>query len=299
MTVDEFRDLCSRADLLILRAVPLSLWRPEYMWPRRRVFIDVDPGYTQACLAEGDPAMLETVERCEHLFTIAQRIGASDCRVPSAGRDWTRTLAPVWLGGWPMAPTDAGAPFTTVMQWRSYGEGHRYAALDADDPNYAQKDVAFGDFLDLPRHTGQSLRLALTGGSARQLRAHGWKVVSGWRATRTTTRYRRFIRASRAELCVPKRGYVASRAGWFSDRSACYLASGKPVLMQDTGLADWLPPGEGVLTFGNLAEAVRGIETINRDYAQHSRAARLLAEARFSTERVLPRFLEAAMIGPR
>jgi hypothetical protein len=137
--------------------------------------------------------------------------------------------------------------------------------------------------------------MALTGSPPERLTEHGWSVVEGWAASETVESYQRFIENSRAEFSVAKHGYVASRCGWFSDRSVCYLACGRPILVQDTGLADWLPVGEGALTFSNLDEAIAGVERINGDYESHCRSARRLAETRFATDRVLPPLLEAAM----
>jgi hypothetical protein len=289
---DAFCDLCRTADLLLIRALPFRQWRPEYDWPRRRAFIDVDPGFTQASLARGEPALNSTLARCERLFTVGQRIGSTDCPVPVLGREWLPMVPPVWLPGWPCAETaDARAPFTTVLQWRSYGTAHAYEDLQHDGLPYGQKDEAFDAYFDLPAHTAQPMCVALSGGPSGRFRQHGWQVLTGWRETRTPALYRRFIQRSRAEFAPAKRGYVVSRAGWFSDRSVCYLASGRPVLVEDTGLADWLPVGSGVLTFSTPEQALAGIAAIDADYARHARAARELAETRFATDRVLPGLL--------
>jgi hypothetical protein len=287
MPPEEVRALCTRADLLIVLAVPLW-WRPEYAAPRRRCFIDVDPGFTQMTLAAGESKLADTIGRCERLFTIAQRLGAADCAIPTSGRPWLKTLPPVALAFWPAATGGAATHFTSVMQWRGFRD------ITHEGVVYGQKDKEFPRFLDLPRHTSQPLRIALTGAPPESLTEHGWEVVPGWVPSRTPWTYRSFIQESRAEFGVAKHGYVQMRGGWFSDRSVCYLASGRPVLVQDTGLADWLPTGEGVVTIRDLAEAVRGIERINADYERHRRAARRLAEDFFAAERVLPPLLEAA-----
>ncbi|HKP53134.1 MAG TPA: glycosyltransferase family 1 protein [Chloroflexia bacterium] len=293
MCVEEIRDILSRADLLLVRAVPLPLWRAEYSLPRRRAFIDADPGFTQISLVNGHLELLATVERCERLFTIGQRIGAPDCPVPLAGREWIKTVPPVSLPHWTLAREDESAQathFTSIMHWQGFRE------VMYDSIRYGQKDMEFPKFLDLPRHTSQPLKVALTGAGPEVLREHGWEVVDGWKASRTPELYRDFIqRGSRAEFGVAKHGYVRMKGGWFSDRSACYLASGRPVLIEDTGLADWLPLGEGILTFTDLPEAVRGIEAINSDYARHCVAARRLAEEYFASDRVLRALLEGAM----
>jgi hypothetical protein len=284
----EVRDACAGADLLLVHAQPLALWREEYGWPRRRAFLDVDPGFTQISLAEGQRDLAETVGRCDRLFTIGQRFGAADCPIPTAGRPWLKTLPPVALAHWPPAEDGPATHFTSVMQWRGFRDVTHQGVL------YGQKDREFPHFADLPRHTAQPFRLALTGAPPGDLARHGWEVVPGWVPSRTPWSYRDFIRESRAEFGVAKHGYVRMRSGWFSDRSVCYLASGRPVLVQDTGLDDWLPTGAGVVTFRDVPGALRGVEAINADYAGHRRAARRLAEEFFAAERVLPPLLDAA-----
>jgi hypothetical protein len=288
MGAEEFREVCSGADLLIVQAAAVTPWRPEYDRPRRRAFIDVDPGFTQISLEKGHAELADTVRRCERLFTIAQRIGATDCPIPTAGREWLRTLPPVALGQWPVAGDGPATHFTSIMQWRGFRDVKYQGVL------YGQKDREFPRFLDLPRNTAQPIRVALAGAPPDDLALHGWEVVPGREPSRTAWTYREFIRGSRAEFGVAKHGYVRTRGGWFSDRSVCYLASGRPVLVQDTGLGDWLPTGEGVVTFGDVPGAVRGIEAINADYGRHRRAARRLAEEVFAAGRVLPPLLEAA-----
>jgi hypothetical protein len=289
MSIEEFAEVCARADLMVVHAVPLAAWRPEYLATRRRVFVDVDPGFIQIDLLNGHPELRETVAHCDRLFTIGQRFGAPDCPIPTAGREWMKTLPPVSLDQWSVATEGPATHFSTIMQWRGFRE------VTHDGVVYGQKDKEFPRFLDLPRLTPQPFRLALTGAGEEMFLEHGWEVVPGWVPSRTPWSYREFIRESRAEFGVAKHGYVLMRGGWFSDRTVCYLASGRPVLLQDTGLSDWLDVGEGVVTFQDLAGALRGIETINADYDLHRRAARRIAEEVFATDRVLPRFLADAV----
>jgi len=291
MDVDAFRDLCSRADLFIVRGVSIDLWRPEYERPHLRTFIDVDPGFTQIKLANGGGVLTATVDRCQSVFTIGQRVGGDGCRVPLAGRHWHKTVSPVFLPDWPYAEAASATHFTSIMQWRSYRE------VVYEGVSYGNKDEEFPKFLELPLLTSQPFCLALTGAAPEQLSGYGWDVVPGWIASRTPASYQQFIQDSRAEFGVAKHGYIAMNSGWFSDRSVCYLASGRPVLVQETGVSDWLPTGSGIVTFRDLDEAVRGIDTINADYERHRRAARRLAEEYFSIESVLPPLLEAAMAG--
>ncbi|MCA1703916.1 MAG: glycosyltransferase family 1 protein [Actinobacteria bacterium] len=290
MPLADFVEVCSRADLLLMRAVPLWDWRSEYDLPSRRAFIDVDPGFTQFKLASGDAGLSAAVDRCERLFTIAQRIGDPDCPIPITGRDWHRTAPPIALEHWPPALENGTAePFTSVMRWQGFQD------VEYEGLCYGQRDREFMKFLHLPQGTTQRLRLAVMGIDFEALTKYGWEVLHGEIISRTPAGYQTFVQESRAELAIPKHGYVASRGGWFSDRSVCYLASGRPVLTEDTGLADWLPVGCGIVTFTDAEGALAGIEQINASYGEHSAAARSLAESHFAADDVLGALLETAL----
>ena len=288
LPLERFMDVCANADLLILRAVPFWNWRQEYEKPSRRAFIDVDPGFTQITLANGDPGWLDGIARCERRFTYGQRVGEADCLIPETGGPWLKTLPPVFLAEWPFSESDATL-FTSVMRWQGFKE------VTHNGISYGQRDKEFAAYLDLPKLTPQKFRIAQMGIKPEILTSHGWESVPGEVISRTPASYREFIQLSRAEFSVPKNGYVKMRGGWFSDRSVCYLASGRPVLMEDTGMRHWLPADEGLLTFTCPAEAVAGIARVNTDYGRHRRAARRLAEDIFSTEKVLRPFLVEAM----
>jgi len=288
LPLEQFLGVCADADLLLLRAVPLWNWRKEYDGPRCRAFVDVDPGFTQITLANGDQGWLEGLARCERRFTYGRRIGAADCPVPLIGGPWLKTTPPVFLPEWPFAQGQA-TRFTSVMRWQGFKN------VTHDGVSYGQRDLGFAQFLELPSLTPQKFHIAQMGLQPEWLRRHGWEVGPGEVISRTPGSYREFIQQSRAEFSVPKNGYVKMRGGWFSDRSVCYLASGRPVLIEDTGLQDWLPTGEGLLTFQSPQEAVAGIERINHDYERHRSMARRLAEDVFSADRVLSSFLAEAM----
>jgi hypothetical protein len=183
----------------------------------------------------------------------------------------------------------AATHFTSIMRWQGFREV-KHAGIA-----YGQRDQEFPQYLDLPRATSQKFLIAQMGVKPEMLTARGWETAPGEVISRTPSSYREFIQRSRAEFSVPKHGYVKMRGGWFSDRSVCYLASGRPVLMEDTGLQDWLPVGEGLVTFSDPTGAAAAVERINADYDRHCRASRRLAEEVFSTQQILPRFLDAAM----
>jgi hypothetical protein len=288
MPLDQFVAICGGADLLMMRAAPLWTWREEYAQPDRRVFVDVDPGFTQITLANGDQGWIEGVSKAERRFTFGRRIGESDCLIPLAGGPWLKTVPPVYLPEWPMSSAEA-TRFTSVIRWQGFKE------VTHDGIAYGQRDQEFPRFLELPRATPQKFCIAQMGMKPELLTSHGWETVPGEVISRTPALYREFIQESRGEFSVPKNGYVRMRGGWFSDRSVCYLSSGRPVLIEDTGLRDWLPTGEGLMVFRAVADAVAAIDAVNGDYTRHRQAARRIAEEIFSTERVLPSFLEAAM----
>jgi hypothetical protein len=288
LPLDAFLDFCTSADLLVMRAVPLWVWRPEYDRPSRRAFIDVDPGFTQISIASGDQGIAEGVARAERRFTIGQHIGDAGCPIPTAGGPWLKTLPPVALCEWPFAEHEA-AHFTSVMRWQGFREARFQGAV------YGQRDQQFSKYLDLPQRINQGFRLAMMGTRPEDLNRHGWEVAPGEIISATPTSYRDFIRQSRGEFSVPKHGYVESGSGWFSDRSVCYLACGRPVLMEDTSVNDWLPVGEGLVTFKDVDGALSGVNRINANYDQHRRAARRVAENFFAAEKVLPSLLDTAM----
>lgn len=280
--------LCRRADLF-LNVSAVNPLRPMYAQARRKAAIDTDPVFTQIRLATGDDVMRRLYAAHDVCFTFGANIGAPGCDVPTAGISWRKTRQPIHLDFWQRAPAPpSGTPFTTVMQWKSY-EPVKFGGRV-----YEQKDVEFRKLIELPCRTTQPLEVAVTKGAPEnELRAAGWRVADSLAKTTTLDAYRDYLANSRGELAVAKNGYVLGRSGWFSERSACYLACGRPVLAQDTGYGSWLPVGEGLLSFSDLDSACVSIERINADYARHAVAARRIAEEFFDSDKVLPALLEA------
>ena len=253
-----------------------------------RSFLDIDPGFGQIWQELG---LHQTFEGHDRYVTIGERIGAADCRVPTCGIDWVTTKPPVELSEWPVPP-ERGSAVTTVASWRG-----AFGPLEYEGRTYGLRVHEFRRFFGLPDLTSAGFEVALDIDDAEvedlaQLEANGWSLVDPRAVAGDPWRYREYVQRSGAELMVAKNLYVDTRNGWFSDRSACYLASGRPVLAQDTGLDGLVPSGEGLLTFSTLEEAVAGVEEITGDCERHSRAARAIAEEHFAAERVLPRLLE-------
>lgn len=278
---------------------------PEALAPRCiKVFVDTDPGYNQIVLSEKF-AWSENVERwCasvrahDRYFTYAENIDGADCRIPGLGLAWETTRMPVVLSLWAPAaavPASSTAPWTTVMTWNAFKGTLRYGGVE-----YRSKDSEFEKIMTLPARVGARLKVAVGGKDAplERLAIAGWEVVDAPSVSLTPADYQAFIAASRGELSPAKHVYVATRSGWFSCRSACYLAAGRPAVVQDTAFSTVLPTGEGIVPFSTLEEAADAVQKVERDYPRHAKAARAVAETCFDAEKVLTQLLEKATASP-
>ncbi|MFM7245151.1 MAG: hypothetical protein ACKO40_13390 [Planctomycetaceae bacterium] len=255
---------------------------------RATAYIDVDPGFTQ--IWHADPGVGYLVPRHDHYLTIGENIGSAGCPIPTGGLAWKPTRQPLLLDHWPATPSTSCTRFTTIASWRA-----PFGSLLHDGVTYGLKVHEFRRLLDLPRRVPATFELALEihDGDARDretLVASGWHLVPPVAAVPTPAAFRDYIQQSDAEFSVAQGVYAHAASGWFSDRSTRYLASGKPVLVQDTGLTS-IPTGEGIVTFRTLDDAVAGAERITRDYFSHARAARRIAETHFASDIVLRRLL--------
>jgi hypothetical protein len=280
-------EICSTADI-VLNLCGVNPLRPWLRDVPARILVDEDPAFTQIKHLT-DPAARETAGQHTAFFTFGENISAGRSAVPDDGLPWQATRPPVVMDAWPVTPGPSDGKFRTLMQWDSY------PAVKFQGVRYGLKCDAFGSYMDLPRSTGDVFELAIARlpSEARQrLQEKGWGLGDPGAPSCDPVTYQHFLQASKAEFSVAKHGYVVSRSGWFSERSACYLASGRPVVLQETGYSDWLPTGEGVLSFSNLSEAAAAIEDVQGRYEFHCRAAREIAEEFFDARRVLPRLLE-------
>ena len=275
------RSTLREADFVLTLADPT--WFDELEICPRRAFVDGDPMFTQV-------EKMGTLAHYPTLFTYCARMGQPDCTVPDVGRKWIVSRPVVSTARWDVTPGGASLPVTTLMHWAAGSE------VVFDGQAYGHKNREFDRFLDLPRRTSHPFVIALGGGRAprERISEHGWKIVNPLEMTGTIDAYRAFISGSCADFGIAKHAYVASRCGWFSDRSICFLASGRPVLHQDTGCGDWLPAGSGVLLFSDVESALEGLHSIEGDYERHARAARALAEEYFEAATVVGQMLEDA-----
>jgi hypothetical protein len=280
---ERVREFCRSADVFINLSGGSWFWRDEYRAIPRKVFVDTDPAFTQLGLAAGPSTMTEFFRGFDRLFTFGANIGTAACPVPTGEFTWHPTWQPIVMSAWRTDEPPRDRRFSTVMTWQ----------IESFTDIGGNKDQEFVKVIDLPARVGDRFRLAVNG-PHELLRTHGWQTIEGMPATRDTASYRRFIQESYAEFSVAKHTYVSTRSGWFSDRTECYLAAGRPALVQDTGWTAHLPHGEGVLAFSTPAEAEDGMRRIDADYPRHAAAARAVAFDHFDAAIVLPRLLEVA-----
>jgi hypothetical protein len=256
-----------------------------------RVYLETDPVLAQIEIANGDARTLELMHAHTHHATYGENFGAPDCGVPTGVFDYVPTRPPVILDWWTPTPAEPDAPYTTIASWeQSFKDvewgGERYTW---------SKHVEFLKLVDLPSRSPRRLELALATSDQQALallRGHGWAVVDAAGVSSTLERYRDYVRSSWGEFTVAKDQNVRLRSGWFSDRSACYLAAGRPVVTQDTGFGGRLPTGEGLFAFRELDQVVAAFDEIEGSPERQRRAARRIAEDFFRAEDVL-----AALMG--
>ena len=274
------------ADLLLNVSGMLDL--PELEAIPVRAYLDLDPFFNQLWHLQGADMRLDGHT---HFVTVASAIGEPGCEVPTLSLDWIRILPPVVLEQWPRSEAAPSLPFTTVGHWRSYGP------IEHRGRRYGMRAHSVRELIDLPRRCRGGFAPALgihpdEHDDLLALEEHGWRLLDPAVVASTPDRYADLIRASTAEIGIAKEGYVRSGSGWFSDRSAAYLASGRPVVAQDTGFGRALPTGEGLLTFTGVDAAAAAVEEVLSRPAAHATAARQIAEEALDSDRVLGALLD-------
>ena len=282
--------LCSSADFVL----NLSGSNPLRPWTLKvpvRVYIDTDPVFTQVRHLS-DSARLERASRHTAFFSFGENIEHGTATVPADGFAWQPTRQPVVLDVWPVTPGPDSGRYTTVMQWDKTIQS---VPLQYEGRHYGKKADSFGPYMDLPKQCAAQFELALGGKVAprEELRRKGWAIRNPLEVTRDAWTYQQYIQQSKGEFSIAKEAYVASNCGWFSERSAAYLASGRPVLTQDTGFSNWLPTGTGILAFNNCEEALDGIQEVSSRYEVHCKKAREVAQEYFDARKVLSRLIES------
>jgi glycosyltransferase involved in cell wall biosynthesis len=265
-------------------------------WPlleaiRPRILFEQDPGYTHLWAAEQDP--VDVFGEHDAYFTVGANVGTPRCALPTLGIEWRALFHPVVLEWWSAERPVVRDRFTTVASWRDYGY------LEWDGRVLGPKCEEFRRFLGLPGLAGEAVELALEidpeDPDRAELERQGWRLEDP-EIVATPGRYMDYVSGSLGELSCAKGGYVGTRSGWFSDRSECYLAAGRPCVLQTTGFEDVLPTGEGLFAVGTAAEAAEAMQEVRGDYARHSAAAREIAREHFDSDLVLTRMLAGAGI---
>jgi hypothetical protein len=274
-----------------------TLLRDEYMACPRKVLIDTDPGWNHFINFPRWDANPGWQGSCgyrahDYFFTYAERIGEPGCELPNLGIDWHTTRPPVVMDCWHEEPP--GDTWTTVMTWDNFRR-----PIEANGKVYGTKELEFSRVESLAQRVPARFELAVGGASppVARWRSLGWSVVDSHDVSRTINRYRHYIQRSRGEFSVAKNVYVATRSGWSSCRSVCYLAAGRPVVMQDTGFSEVIPTGEGLLTFSNAEQAADAVMTLESDYRRHQEMARGIARDFFGSDVVLKRILNTVGLG--
>jgi hypothetical protein len=285
MTEERWRRTCADADLFINLSGGCWFWRDEYAAIPHTAFIDTDPAFTQAAIAQGPEWYREFFRRFDRLFTFGANIGTEKSDVPVGEFLWYPTWQPVSLACWRGTEPDTADPhLATVMTW----EIESFADVGGN------KDVEFPLIADLPRTVGIPLELAINAPASvrADLSRRGWRVRDAFEVSHDAPTYRRYLQEATGELSVAKSTYVRTSSGWFSDRTECYMAAGRPAVVQDTGWSAHLPLNEGLFAFRDSDEARAGIDALLSRPRHHGLAAAEVARAHFADDVVLPSLLE-------
>jgi hypothetical protein len=261
-------------------------WLEEAAKARLRVFVDGEPGWFQIKMDNSSRAGNE-LPHYDYYYTVGRNIGTDRSIAPTGGKKWRQIFSPVLVELFPYCPVNKDTPFTTVMNWQSH------KSIEFNGIKYGQKDVEFAKFIDLPSHTAMPLEIAVSGQHVprQQLQDCGWRVRNADDVAVTIDSYKQYILASRGEFSVAKHVFVATNCGWFGDREGYYMASGRPVVVQETGFSAHLPCGQGLFAIRTVDEAATALEAINGDFEHHSRWARDIAIEFLDAPKVLGRFL--------
>lgn len=290
MTSGELNQLYRDCDAL-LNIVGATDLRDEQMDARLRVYVETDPVTAELRLANGDEHTRIAFDNHHRLFTYGENYGGDDCLVPTCGLRFNKTRQPIDLELWPEVYTPDAPYFTTIGNYRQQGSDVEYNG----QTYHWSKHHEWRKFIDLPNRTPQEFELAMMFDDPAdhdEVQRHGWHLVSPVQMSLDVFgAYRSYFHKSRAEFTVAKDQNVRMRSGWFSERDACYLASGKPIVVQDTGFSKILPVGEGLFAFSTMDDIVAAIDSINGDYRRHCTAARAIANDYFDARHIGASFL--------
>jgi hypothetical protein len=302
MSAAQFAEVARTADIFL--NVSGACFIPEELGPNcLKVFMDTDPGYNQIMLKEkfawsqNVERWCQAVEAHDRHLTYAENIYGRDCLIPRMNFDWRPTRCVVTLPQWEsVRQTPAGSELTTIMTWDWFR-----GKLELDGREYFPKAAEFEKFWELPERVKTKISLAINGIKAPlpKIKSHGWCVRDAQEVSLTPQKYQRFIADSAGEWSVAKNVYAATRSGWFSCRTACYLAAARPAVVEETGWSRFVPSGKGVIAFSTMEEAIAGIDALAYDPAGHRAAAYEIAREYLAPDRVLPPMIDAICDSPR
>ena len=284
------RELYRTADAIFNLCGATSL-RPEHRQGAKLCYVETDPIYEQMRVANGDEDSIGFLAAHDVLFTYGELLGTPSCTVPVERFTWIPTRPPVVLDCW--RPSTEGRCFASIATWENKGKNVEFRG----ETYYWSKHINFLRMIDVPRASGEPFELAMDPGDdavRTRLASHGWSLVDPRPISADVDAYRAYVDRARGEFTVAKDIYVRPRSGWFSDRSVCFLAAGKPVVTQETGFSELIPSGKGLLAFSTEEEAVEAVRAVAADWTLHARAARAVAEEHFAAGKVIGAMLVAA-----
>ena len=281
----QFEEFFRSADLLI-DGGNHGAWLPFIKDGQKTILIDGEPGYTQIRWVTGQSIALDF----DMYFSNGMLLGTPASRAPTAGKLWRHVFNPVMPGFFAAQPPCGGSAWTTIMNWQSH------KVVEYAGKIYGQKDVEFEKLFDLPARTRVPLSVGISGKAPHErMKNCGWLIEDAQQITQTVADYKNHIYRSRGEFSVCKNVFVALRTGWFSDRSAAFLASGRPVILQDTGFSEVLPTGEGLFGFRCTEDALASIDAVESDYVRHSLKAREIAQEYLAADKIMAGLIDTAL----
>lgn len=287
LTQNEVFKFCYNADIVI-NIANMNPVREWWMNIPARILLDTDPAFTQLKHIE-EKQYRGIADHHTHFFSFGENFGKTNCTMPDDGYDWKPTRQPVVISAWHTARPRPDARWTTVMLWDAYKVRH-YKGI-----TYGMKSASFDDYFDLPNLVNDPLELAIGSATApkKKLQDYNWHLFDSSTIAKSPESFQQYLRQSKGEWSIAKHGYVVSNSGWFSERSTGYLATGRPVVVQDTGFSEVIECGKGLLAFKNLEEAIHCIEQINAGYAFHCKQAREIAKRFFDSRAVLSNMIKS------